>query len=123
MKPLTHNPARLRQLLAADYLRGPNWYYRIRTVLHGLLLGAPDRLRFWVEEETAYGGVLYFQPDPKNPHRLTKGKLRWSDLAFYGLFPAFVETPAPHAATGADPRPGTQPLYPHGPVTEKHSGN
>ena len=91
---LTHHPHKLLDLLDRDYLFGPNWYYRVRDKLHkALRLQRP--VRFELKDHSHYGGQVLVQIDGQT-QPLTKGKLRWSELTFYGLYPQ--ENPAARTA-------------------------
>ena len=85
MNPIIHNPNRLLGLLERDYLSGPNWYHLVRNKLHKALR-TQRAVRFELQEPTHYGAQVLVTIDGQT-QPITKGKLRWRELEFYGLYP------------------------------------
>jgi hypothetical protein len=90
---LTPNFHKLNALLLNGRMTGPNFYKRERARLAGFVQSVVESsgvttpgFRFTLHEATDYGGMLSFSdPHVAGIHWLTKGKLRWSDLEFYGF--------------------------------------
>ena len=87
IKSLLCDPARLLDLIRNGYLDGPNFYVAGVRRLQNILT-ARHTPHLFISHWSEYGAKLWLDTQHLDgqPHiSLTKGKVRWREIEFYGL--------------------------------------
>ena len=91
--PLAHSRELILSKMTTSrtwFMDGPNWYRNVRKELERVLNMAQSPVTFELRAVTDYGGEVWVHFGDRlggTWKQLTKGKLRWNDLGFYGLHP------------------------------------